>query len=29
MASREEEEVDENKLRLEAELLTAALKQFH
>jgi hypothetical protein len=28
-ASREEEEVDENKLRLDAELLTPALEQFH
>ena len=28
-ASREEEEVDENKLRLDAELLTPALKEFH
>ena len=28
-ASREEEEVDENKLRLDPELLTPALKEFH
>lgn len=28
-ASREEEEVDENQLRLDAELLTPALKEFH
>jgi len=28
-ASREEEEVDENKLRLDAELLTPALQEFH
>ena len=28
-ASREEEEVDENKLRLDAELLTSALLEFH
>lgn len=28
-ASHEEEEVDENKLRLDAELLTPALKEFH
>ena len=28
-ASHEEEEIDENKLRLDAELLTPALKEFH
>jgi hypothetical protein len=28
-ASHEEEEIDENKLRLDAELLTGALKEFH
>ena len=28
-ASREEEEVDENALKLDAELLTQALKEFH
>jgi len=28
-ASREEEEIDENLLRLDTELLTAALKEFH